>query len=60
MQRLLAALITALLSGSLTTRIEHNLRDWLRGIAGELGNSIIGGEKHNFLIPTPNSKDRKM
>ena len=53
MQRLLAALITALLNGSSTTRIEHinlsimGLVDSIVGayVAGELGNSIIGREK---------------
>ena len=52
MQRLLAALITALLNGSSTTRIEHNLIimglvESIVGayVAGELGNSIIGREK---------------
>ena len=45
MQRLLAALITALLNGRLTTRIEHNLSIMESTIAGELGNSIIGREK---------------
>ena len=51
MQRLLAALITALLNGSLTARIEHNLNIIeLAESIGELGNSIIGRRKKESII----------
>ena len=42
MHQLLAALITALLNGSLSTIIEHNLSIIGTSIAGEVGNSIMG------------------